>query len=80
MIEHDALLDGQEQSYVHACYLSATFRFCIVKTIFEVSMGLNREYVSTQEEGLKWDRKEGKRLPCGGGVHSVAHSNYSAGR
>ena len=74
MIEHDALLDEQEQSYVHARYLSATFRFCIVEAISEVSMGLNREDASTQEEGLKWHRKEGKLLPCGGGVHSVAQA------
>ena len=38
MIEHDALLDEQQQSYIHAHYLSATSRFCIVEAISEVSI------------------------------------------
>ena len=38
VIEHGALLDEQQQSYVYAHYLSATSRFCIVEAISEVSV------------------------------------------
>jgi hypothetical protein len=33
MIERDALLDKQEGSLIHACYLSTMSRFCIVEAI-----------------------------------------------